>query len=343
MKKTFFASIFSLAFILAGGSANAGLLDLLKSRCDAPCDLEMACENGGCDLGGCDGGGCDSIGCGCGLLGGFSIRPSDHCFDDFISPMSNFIFFEDPRTLTELRPIFFHHRAPAPLGTTGLDGGEINLLAAQVRLALTERLSFIAVKDGYIWAGDGDDIVEDGWADLSLGLKYNLVRDTCTGTLAAAGFTYEIPLGDEDARQSIGDGEFHLFGSAGQRFLNGDAHYLTTTGFRLPVDGDVQCTSFHWSNHFDVRLTNTLYAVTEVVWWHWFDDARLGLPLGVAGQDVFNLPSTNVDAESLVTQSVGLKCKPSGNREYGLSYEFPVSGHEDVIDYRIQVDMIFRY
>ena len=51
------------------------------------------------------------------------LKPSDHCFDDFISPMINFVFFEDPRTLTELRPIYVKHTLPNQVGTVPLAGG----------------------------------------------------------------------------------------------------------------------------------------------------------------------------------------------------------------------------
>ena len=40
---------------------------------------------------------CPTTNCGSFLQG--LIKPSDQCFQDFISPMSNFIFFEDPRHL----------------------------------------------------------------------------------------------------------------------------------------------------------------------------------------------------------------------------------------------------
>lgn len=77
------------------------------------------------------------------LLG--CIKPSERCFDDFISPMINFVFFEDPRTLTELRPVFASHNVPGAVG-----GGSIQLYALQFRVALSDRLSLIATKDGYI-------------------------------------------------------------------------------------------------------------------------------------------------------------------------------------------------
>lgn len=65
-----------------------------------PCSAcERCCECGdGCCDACCD---CGSACCNKRLLG--LIAPSDHCFDDFISPMTNPVFFEDPRTLTEAR------------------------------------------------------------------------------------------------------------------------------------------------------------------------------------------------------------------------------------------------
>ena len=295
----------------------------------------------------CTGSGCGAICCGMsGLLGGL-LKPSDHCFDDFISPMSNFIFFEDPRTLTEARAIFFHHQLPDRIGTLGLPGGEVQLYALQLRFALSERLSLIAVKDGFIVTNFNNaplnNLLDDGWADVTAGLKYNLLRDPQAGRLLSAGLTYEIPIGSQRTLQDIGDGEFHAFVSGGQRLWNGLAHYLTTVGFRFPVDGGVQSSAIHWSNHFDVKLTERIYAFSEYVWWHWTDSANNGLPLGVSGQDAFNFSSTNVAGNDLLTQSVGVKYKASGNSEFGVAYEFPLSNFKDIIDDRLQVELILRY
>ncbi len=59
--------------------------------------------------------------------------------------------------------------------------------------------------------------------------------------------------------------------------------------------------------------------------------------------DLFNLPSTNVTGSNLLTQNVGMKYKPCGNFEAGVAYEFPLSQNHDVIDNRVQLDLIFRY
>ncbi len=354
------AAVAAVGFIThASNAVSAGdaCCDLACNACDAGC-----CDGAGCDSGCCDSIGCDSCcgsswlplaGCGkhldalarqldcCGL-----IRPGDHCFNDFISPMINFVYFEDPRTVTELRPIFVSHQVPNTIGNGIAAGGSIQLLAMQFRIALTDRLSLIAAKDGYIFdntEGALDGLLDSGWADVSVGLKYNLIRDTCSGTIASAGFSYEIPMGSNQALQSVADGEFHLFATAGQRILGGNGHLLTAFGYRFPVDDDLQTSAVHWSNHIDVMLTKRTYLFTEVAWWHWTDDASAGAALGVAGQDLFNLSASDVDGNDLVTQNVGLRYKPRGNVETGVAFEFPLTEFKDVIDNRVVLDLILRY
>jgi len=351
-------SIRRLSRTAAGLAVIAGLAiaaDVQPAHGQSGCCETATCDTGCCDLQCCDDG-CDSCGLGCSvcdldqLMNRFDcsdlIKPSDRCFDDFISPMINFVYFEDPRTLTELRPIFVSQNVPDTLAGGATAGGSVQLYAMQFRLALSDRLSLIGVKDGYIvdnTAGALDTLINSGWADITAGLKYNLIRDTCKGRLASVGFTYEIPVGSEGALQSVGDGEVHLFATAGQRLLDGNAHFLTAGGYRFAIDDDVQGSAIHWSNHLDFRVTDRVYLFTEAAWWHWTDEATTGLPLGVAGQDLFNLQSTGVDGNDLVTQNVGLKFKPRRNMEAGIAYEFPVTGFQDVIDDRIQAELIVRF
>ncbi|MEO1616643.1 MAG: hypothetical protein AAFV88_12375 [Planctomycetota bacterium] len=342
--------------VVAAGSTNAhsGGLGLLGG-CDSDCASTACCDELVCD-GNCgDPLCCSTMGCdsGCDSAFGSSdcflaglIQPSDRCFDDFISPMINFVHFEDPRNLTELRPIFVNHWVPDTIGNNVPAGGTIQLAAAQFRVALTDRLSLIGVKDGYIWDstnGALDTLLDDGWAAVTAGLKYNLLRDTQSGTLLSVGGTYELPIGSQDALQDIGDGEFHLFATGGQRLAGGNAHILSAFGWRTPVDDAVQSESIHWSNQFDVKLTDSIYLLTGVAWWHFTDAASAGLPLGVAGQDLFNLSVSDIDGNNLVTQNVGLKYKPCRATEIGIAYEFPLTEFKDVIESRLQTEIIFRY
>ncbi|MCM2372020.1 hypothetical protein [Aporhodopirellula aestuarii] len=322
--------------------------------CDDPCVTQCDCGNVGCDsLACCDAAGCaesclpkldsfaQKLGC------GGCIQKSDQCFDDFISPMIDFVHFEDPRNVTELRPIFAHHRFPNQLGPGGVPaGGSLQLFALQFRIALTERLSLIAVKDGYVIdssEGALDGLLDSGWADVTAGLKYNLVRNVKTGTLLSAGFTYEIPMGSEQTLQSVGDGEFHFFATGGQRLFDGNAHVLSSFGWQLPVDQSVQSTTVHWNNHIDVRCHDKVYLFTENAWWHWTDDADTGSAFGVSGLDLLNLGDTAVEGNDVVTQNVGMKLKPKRNMELGMAYEFPLTDFEDIIRDRWTFDAIVRY
>ncbi len=185
------------AALIAGGphgltnktTAGGGPLDI-----DSQCDWAGGYNKGGCDAGGCD----DERFCESFIKGAAGlVRRSDHCFDDFISPMLDPVFFEDPRNLTELRPIYINQWVPDVIGSDVPAGGSFAVYAAQFRIALTERLSLIATKDGYIvddTEGALDTLLDDGFADVSAGLKYNLLRDPVAGRLLSLGTTYEIPI-----------------------------------------------------------------------------------------------------------------------------------------------------
>ncbi|WP_173403150.1 hypothetical protein [Rhodopirellula sallentina] len=360
----------STSNVQASGSCFADLFGGTSSCCDdaccddicttgccceeSGCDSNDCCEDYGCDSGSC----CDSAMCADSCLPkldsfakklgcGGCIQKSDRCFDDFISPMIDFVHFEDPRNVTELRPIFMHHRFPKQLGPGNVPaGGSLQLFALQFRIALTKRLSLIAVKDGYaIDSSEGalDGLLDSGWADVTAGLKYNLIRNVKSGTLLSAGFTYEIPMGSEQTLQAVGDGEFHFFATGGQRFLDGNAHVLSSVGFQMPVDQSVQSTTVHWNNHIDVRCHDKVYLFTENSWWHWTDDADTGSAFGVSGLDLLNLGDTAVEGNDVVTQNVGLKLKPKRNMELGMAYEFPLTDFEDIIRDRWTFDAIVRY
>ncbi len=62
-------------------------------------------------------------------------------------------------------------------------------------------------------------------------------------------------------------------------------------------------------------MTERFYLFSEWAWIHYTSDAEdgVGAPLGVAGEDLLNLGSSNVVGENLVTQMVGMKYKPNGH------------------------------
>jgi len=300
---------------------------------------------GSCDAGSsCDGiGSCDSNSqsglIGLGLMPSLSglIKPSERCYDDFISPMTNPTYFEDPRQLSEVRMIFIHHQLPVILGNSG---GQIQLYAAQIRVRLTENLSLIAVKDGYIVSQS--PLLDDGWADLSAGLKYSLYRDAQAGRMLSVGARFEAPTGMARTLQGNGDGVLDVFMSGGAR-IGQSGHWLTGSGFILPMDSQEENQIFYWSNHLDKRLgESNFYALTELNWYNYLKSgSAFGLPL--EGGDLFNLGSVGVAGNNLVTNAYGLKYKPNRHLESGVAWEIPLTERKGILDNRLTADLILRF
>src|SRR5438067_2840151 len=97
---------------------------------------------------------------------------SDHAFDTFASPVTNPFYFEDPRSLTEVRPLFFFQTIPN--SNYLYRGGHAEFFGVQARVALTERWSLVLNKLGGVSINPGDGSVlksETGFAELWLGPK----------------------------------------------------------------------------------------------------------------------------------------------------------------------------
>jgi hypothetical protein len=262
------------------------------------------------------------------------IRPSDHCFDDFISPMSNPVYFEDPRTLTEARFIFLNHKVPNAAG-----GGDVQLYALQIRAALTDRLSLIATKDGYVVSSN--PLIDDGWADVAAGLKYNLYSDPCTQQLLSAGLVYEAPAGTHDTLQGNGDGAFDFFLTGGAQICP-NGHWLGAAGLVQPVNDGDESTWSYFSNHFDYYVGRGWYALMEYNWYHYLESGDNGIP-GVEGGDLFNFGSTGVAGNNIVTCAFGAKFKPDRCTEIGIAWEVPLTERRDVLENRLTFDYIRRF
>jgi hypothetical protein len=74
-------------------------------------------------------------------------------FDRAIRPMTNPTLFDLALPTTNVHPIFLHHVLPDRIGLAGGAtaplGGDVQLYALQFEIALNDRLSIVATKDGY--------------------------------------------------------------------------------------------------------------------------------------------------------------------------------------------------
>lgn len=266
-------------------------------------------------------------------------------FDDFISPISNPVNFEDPRATTEVRPIFAYHTISDNFVSSG---GNAKVAALQLRLAITERLAIIATKDGYVWL-EPDDVLprKNGWANIGFGLKYGFYYDPANRLMLTGGLRYETGSGDKDVFQGRGDGVMNGFLSGA--FGYKDLHLIGYTGPRIPISGN-DSTFWDTSLHVDYQI-GRFYPLIEFNWVQCLDGGRR-LPLDQEGFDFFNLGSRDAGGHGVVTQAFGVRYRitddlsipTAGDRvggiDVGFAFETPLTDREDIFGWRTTTDVI---
>jgi hypothetical protein len=278
---------------------------------------------------------------------GRSAFESDHGFDVFSSPVSNPFLFEDPRSLTELRPLFIHEGSSTKNAV--FHGGDVDYFGLQARLALTERLSVVMSEFGVIWVEPHDTALygaHDGISELRIGPQYTFYRCEQSGTIAAAGLLFDIPIGPSKVFQDTGSLSLQPYVSFGQNFLKssfGSFNFLTTIGYSAATDSK-RSDYFYNSYHFDYDVANLhkIYPLIEFNYYH-YTDAGTARPLGFEGQDLINFGSTGVSGRDYLSMAVGARYKFSERFQTGLAFEFPLTSPHDLLDYRLNMDVIFRW
>jgi hypothetical protein len=261
-------------------------------------------------------------------------------FEQFHEPVSSPIYFESALVNTSLRLIFLHHEFPqATLG-----GGEVNIVAAQIRLALTDRLAFIATKDGYSWFNAGILPEDSGWNDLAFGLKYALIADAANAFALTVGFRYEAANGNSSILQR-GAQEWSPFISVAKGF--GDLHLMGNFTVRLPESTNKGNTIVQWGLHADYDILPEVLPgfapVIELNGVHYTSNGNR-LPLSVGGQDYNNFGSSDVAGTGVVWAAAGARWRLSPHLSLGATFEYPLSGgFSDIMRNRTTVDFIFTW
>ena len=266
---------------------------------------------------------------------------SDRCFPRFIGPISNPVLAKDPRSLTELRGLFIQNWIPEDHAV--LPSGNFQIAALEARVAINERLSFIADKDGYAFIHPVGADSQNGWLNLAAGFKYALIRDVECQFLVTVGAMFEAQTGEADVFQSHGDGLFTIFGTVGKEF-DECWHVIANVGYQFPVDRTDNSSMVYTQLHFDRQIFGWLYPLVEFNWYHWTAGGNRGLPAALGeGDGLINFGTSGVAGNNLVTTALGLKAMFSMNLEAGVAYEFPLSNRRDLIDGRILAELIIRY
>lgn len=254
-------------------------------------------------------------------------------FENFYNPVGDPLYFETPFNNTGVRFLYLHHTFD---DGSVLKGGDLNVYALQARIALTERLGFIATKDGYSDLNAEILPKDEGWNDIAAGLKYAFYVDKASDTVATFGARYQMGNGDAEVLQG-GVQELSPFISVAKGW--GDFHLIGSVTDRIPLDNDKGNNVLQWDLHADYEVMKGVAPMIELHGLHYLDDGtRTGLSVG--GVDYTNLGSTDVAGSTVIWAGAGARVKLTPQISIGAVYETALTNPKaDIFGDRVTVDV----
>ena len=273
-------------------------------------------------------------------------------------PITNPVHFDLAIPQTVIHPQFMYNRLPDQIDTIlgrVPVGGDYQLYAVQLEVALTERLSLNATKDGYIdFNPDNTLTPDDGFANVGAGLKYAWLLDPANKLASNFQVLYEAPLGNDDVWQGFGDGI--ITPSVNVTKLWGPLQFVDQIGWKIPVDNSESSVAYN-SVHLSYAVTDWLFPLVEVNWFHVIDEGD-GSPrylnqaggavpaiANFEGGDLVNLGAINAGAnDDFVTLGAGFRLRCTDNIDLGFAYEIPLTDDEaSLMKDRFTVDLTIRF
>jgi len=284
--------------------------------------------------------------------------------DGSVMPMSFPYLFEDPYVTSGLNFVGIWNQYP---DDSVFSGGQIGVLALQIRVAITERLAFIATKDGLAFHDPDNPLLdnETGFFNLGVGFKYAAWtwEDGEQGAIVTPSLRYEIPSGQDKVFQGT-DGDGILIPAVSGAYRHGSWHIITSLGGNAAIDGDKNSSNLFYNLHIDhafaiehdiVRFIVPFIELNGIHWTDSGDGSRKvdlkglpSLPIGAVapgfeGSDVINLGNRSVGANDYITMAWGIRLPMQGGFDVGASYERPLSSHEDVTDQRVTLNVTWEF
>lgn len=283
--------------------------------------------------------------------------------DGSVMPMSFPFLFEDPYITTGTNAVGVWHEFP---DASVFGDGDISVLALQARLAITDRLAFIATKDGFGWIDSHNQALipdSEGFFNIAAGFKYAAWtwEDGDAGAILTPSLRYEIPIGEKDVYQGGDDDKGILIPALSAGYHNGGWHVLADLGGQWGIDRDVSGSSLFYNVHVDhafpvsetgrVRFLVPFIELNGIHYVRSGDGSRLvdtslpvgSVPLSAApvapfeGVDVINLGADRMAGADLVTMAWGLRVPVGEGLSFGASYERPLSTRKDIFEQRVTV------
>jgi len=253
-------------------------------------------------------------------------------FEHFYNPVGNPLYFESPLIQTQARLLFIHHEFS---DGSQVQGGDLNVYALQVRVALTDSIAFIATKDGISDLNAGILPQDSGWNDLAVGLKWAFVADREKDLVATLGFRWMFDNGDDGVLQS-GVNEFSPFISMAKGWDK--FHLMANVTGRMPTNSDDGNYVLQWDLHLDYEVLPGIAPILELHGLHYLSDGER-FALSVGGLDYTNLGSNDVAGSTVVWFGAGARIKFTPHASLGATYEYALTNiNADIMEQRITVD-----
>lgn len=272
------------------------------------------------------------------------MRSTHHFQERFAEPVGNPIYFESPFIETQVKMFYLWHDFPS---NSQIGGGQANIWAAQIRLALTDRLAFIATKDGWTELNAGILPRASGWNDFAIGLKYALIVDEPNNFILTSGLRWEWHNGNLDIAQGGdgGDDELSPFVSFGKAW--GQWNVIGSLSGRLPMDHNDGNFIVSWDLHVDCEVAPDalpgFHPLLEIHALHYLTNADR-TPLSVGGLDYTNIGASDVAGNNVFWGDLGFRWKLTPNLSWGVAYGFPISNPgNSIFNQRVTVDLVFSY
>lgn len=280
--------------------------------------------------------------------------------EGFQKPIVSAFLFEDPFITTGIYPYYVWHEFP---GGSVFRGGDIHVAAVQIRVALTERVAFIATKDGYAWLRPDLPLLgnDEGWFNLAGGFKVSLFEDHERRFALATSLRYEAPSGSSSVFQGRGDGLFLPSLSVAKGF--GDLQLIADVGGTVPIDGSAESSNVFWHVYADYRVAKHFQPFVQWSAIHWTGSGDGRLPIRLVngatisldtaqnalgtgrfeGADVANLGSRGVSGLDLYTVAVGAHIPITRHVTLSAAYERPVSHRKGIFKQRVTTSVRFEF
>jgi hypothetical protein len=267
----------------------------------------------------------------------------------FAAPVASPFLFEDAFVVTGAQA--FHVRQEIPEKSV-LGGGETEVAAGQLRIAVTDRIGLVGSKAGSMWTRPENPFIPNRQTPipLTLGVKIALHANAETARWVAFALRYG------DAFQGGGDGSLmpSLAGAAraGDFTLQGDV------GGSWALDASFSSSVF-WHAHAGFARWRHVTPFVQLSGQHWVDggDGSATMPLTPLGQlyfrstsvsvrtverlfgsfegaDLVNLGAHDIAGRELVTGAAGVELR-FGGVSVSAAYEHPLSAHEGVFANRV--------